>query len=50
DTTGRSLEALDSLFQRPWYTVYRVAYPSSEAVRVEREDAKLGDAEHVERA
>ncbi|GKZ84046.1 hypothetical protein AnigIFM56816_009365 [Aspergillus niger] len=50
DTTGRSLEALDSLFQRPWYTVYRVAYPSSEAVQVEREDAKLGDAEHVERA
>ncbi|PWY71423.1 hypothetical protein BO83DRAFT_399663 [Aspergillus eucalypticola CBS 122712] len=49
DTTGRSLEALDSLFQRPWYTVYRVAYPSSEAVRVEREDAKLG-VEHVERA
>ncbi|EHA25881.1 hypothetical protein ASPNIDRAFT_128882 [Aspergillus niger ATCC 1015] len=40
DTTGRSLEALDSLFQRPWYTVYRVAYPSSEAVQVEREDAK----------
>ncbi|KAL4898358.1 general substrate transporter [Aspergillus ambiguus] len=40
DTTGRSLEALDSLFQRPWYTVYKVAYPSRDDILVERCDTK----------
>ncbi|OJK01722.1 hypothetical protein ASPACDRAFT_51486 [Aspergillus aculeatus ATCC 16872] len=32
DTTGRSLESLDSLFQRPWYKVYRVAYAKNDNV------------------
>ncbi|KAL5356277.1 hypothetical protein BJX96DRAFT_186231 [Aspergillus floccosus] len=53
DTTGRSLEALDSLFQRPWYTVHEVAYPSRDAIQVERYDAKTTAgprAEHVETA
>ncbi|RAL14665.1 general substrate transporter [Aspergillus homomorphus CBS 101889] len=30
DTTGRSLESLDGLFQRPWYTVYQVAYAKND--------------------
>ncbi|KUL81531.1 hypothetical protein ZTR_10436 [Talaromyces verruculosus] len=29
DTIGRSIKALDSLFQRPWYTAWRMAYPTS---------------------
>ncbi|RAH52265.1 sugar transporter [Aspergillus piperis CBS 112811] len=35
DTTGRSLEALDGLFQRPWYTVYQVAYAKKEDEEIE---------------
>ncbi|PWY94335.1 general substrate transporter [Aspergillus sclerotioniger CBS 115572] len=35
DTTGRSLEALDGLFQRPWYTVYQVAYAKEEDEELE---------------
>ena len=27
ETAGRSLESMDSLFERPWYTVWKVAYP-----------------------
>ncbi|KAE8381742.1 hypothetical protein BDV26DRAFT_301015 [Aspergillus bertholletiae] len=53
DTTGRSLEELDDLFQRPWYTVYRVAYPPGEDVRAERLGDKVlagGTFKHVERA
>jgi hypothetical protein len=50
DTTGRSLEALDSLFQRPWYTVYQVAYADSEDIQIERLDkVELGtQTQHVE--
>ncbi|KAL4888039.1 general substrate transporter [Aspergillus ambiguus] len=47
DTTGRSLEALDSLFQRPWYTVYQVAYPSRDAVQVERPIKSKKLAAHI---
>ncbi|KAL2795271.1 hypothetical protein BJX66DRAFT_350656 [Aspergillus keveii] len=36
DTTGRSLEALDALFERPWYTVHKVAYASKHDIRIER--------------
>ncbi|GKZ33074.1 hypothetical protein AbraIFM66950_002849 [Aspergillus brasiliensis] len=35
DTTGRSLEALDGLFERPWYTVYQVAYAKEEDEEIE---------------
>ncbi|KAL4876985.1 hypothetical protein BJY04DRAFT_231142 [Aspergillus karnatakaensis] len=35
DTTGRSLEALDQLFDRPWYTVYQVAYASKDDIKIE---------------
>lgn len=51
ETAGRSLESMDSLFQRPWYTVFQVAYPRSEdlvALRFvqDEKDAVLdGDAE-----
>ncbi|GME50552.1 Sugar and other transporter [Neofusicoccum parvum] len=62
DTTGRSLESLDGLFQRPWYTVYKVAYPSPEEMRIEGrntkvledppkgglENTKIGEAEMIE--
>lgn len=30
ETAGRSLESMDKLFQRPWYTVRKIAYPTSE--------------------
>ncbi|KAJ5127034.1 hypothetical protein N7448_007813 [Penicillium atrosanguineum] len=52
DTTGRSLEALDSLFQRPWYTVYKVAYPKHEGLQIELfEKGELAPkAEHYESA
>ncbi|KAE8167669.1 hypothetical protein BDV40DRAFT_312124 [Aspergillus tamarii] len=53
DTTGRSLEELDSLFQRPWYTVYQVAYPSRDEIQVERLEDKLsadGTSKHIEEA
>ncbi|PWY67156.1 general substrate transporter [Aspergillus heteromorphus CBS 117.55] len=35
DTTGRSLEALDGLFQRPWYRVYEVAYAKDDETAME---------------
>ncbi|RJE20362.1 Sugar and other transporter [Aspergillus sclerotialis] len=53
DTTGRSLEALDSLFQRPWYTVYQVAYSSRDDIQVEQYEEKttaIAEARHVETA
>ncbi|KAJ5812476.1 hypothetical protein N7474_008777 [Penicillium riverlandense] len=52
DTTGRSLEALDSLFQMPWYTVHKVAYPNHEEVQIEQLDkgGLAAEAEHVESA
>ncbi|GJC79071.1 quinate permease [Colletotrichum liriopes] len=30
ETSGRSLESMESLFSRPWYTVHKVAYPKAE--------------------
>ncbi|KAK1598266.1 general substrate transporter [Colletotrichum navitas] len=30
ETSGRSLESMESLFNRPWYTVHKVAYPKRE--------------------
>lgn len=30
ETSGRSLESMENLFNRPWYTVYKIAYPKAE--------------------
>ncbi|KXH41311.1 hypothetical protein CSAL01_02791 [Colletotrichum salicis] len=30
ETSGRSLESMEPLFSRPWYTVHKVAYPKAE--------------------
>lgn len=30
ETAGRSLESMDRIFERPWYTVHKVAYPTGE--------------------
>ncbi|KAI9040625.1 putative transporter [Aspergillus affinis] len=52
DTTGRSIEELDKLFQRPWYTVYKVAYPTRDEIQVSSVNEKAiteGRAEYVER-
>lgn len=59
ETSGRSLESMDSLFERPWYTVHKVAYPTMDdlkpAVRaLIEEDGKdvesvTHKSEHVER-
>lgn len=45
------MENLDSLFQRPWYTVYKVAYPSHghDSGLDEEEDLKI-NSKHVEQA
>lgn len=32
ETAGRSWESLDALFQRPLYTIWKVAYPTDEYV------------------
>lgn len=32
ETAGRSLESMDSLFERPLYTIYKVAYPTKDEV------------------
>lgn len=47
ETSGRSLESMDSLFERPWYTVHKVAYASADDGRPEywSNDAKLGETE-----
>ena len=33
ETAERSLESMDSLFERPWYTVHKVAYPTEDDVK-----------------
>ena len=44
ETAGRSLESLDALFERPWYTVRRVAYPNEEDLKQQhRDEDKLQD-------
>ncbi|KAL4908665.1 hypothetical protein BDW74DRAFT_188571 [Aspergillus multicolor] len=51
DTTGRSLEALDKLFERPWYTMHKVAYASKDDLQVEGPGGNLKEkvgAEHLE--
>ncbi|KAK1466139.1 hypothetical protein CCUS01_07487 [Colletotrichum cuscutae] len=46
ETSGRSLESMENLFNRPWYTVYKVAYPKAEdlaARPVVRQDNDKGE-------
>ncbi|KAL3464483.1 hypothetical protein BJX64DRAFT_275699 [Aspergillus heterothallicus] len=55
DTTGRSLEALDALFERPWYTVHKVAYASKDDIQIETVGKDVGKpsegaSEHLESA
>jgi len=47
ETSGRSLESKDGLFERPWYTVHKVAYANADDERLEyiSSDAKLGKME-----
>jgi hypothetical protein len=33
ETSGRSLESMDKLFERPWYTVYKIAYPTADDLK-----------------
>ncbi|CAH0043648.1 unnamed protein product [Clonostachys solani] len=52
ETSGRSLESMDKLFERPWYTVYKVAYPTPDDlnphVRAQLENLKdLKDTDSV---
>lgn len=55
ETSGRSLESMDKLFERPWYTVYKVAYPTADDlkphIRTQLEDLKDADSvnsKHIE--
>ena len=46
------MEALDRLFQRPWYTVHKIAYANKDDMQIEstnKADVKLG-SEHLELA
>ncbi len=40
ETAGRSLEGMDKLFEQPWYTVHKVAYPRTEDLKPELRDEK----------
>lgn len=40
ETAGRSLESMDKLFDRPWYTVHKVAYPTAEDMKMELRPAE----------
>jgi hypothetical protein len=58
ETSGRSLESMDKLFERPWYSVRKIAYPTPDdlkpAVRALIEDDKkdhesvISESNHVE--
>jgi hypothetical protein len=57
ETAGRSLESMDMLFDRPWYTVHKVAYPSPEDMKmgIRQRDIDIKDNEsavskHVEQS
>lgn len=55
ETAGRSLESMDKLFDRPWYSVHKIAYPTADDMRVELRDeddtkqAELASTDFVER-
>jgi hypothetical protein len=50
ETAGRSLESMDKLFERPWYTVRKIAYPTSEDLQDggarDMESKGIDDDEH----
>ena len=52
ETAGRSLEQLDSLFERPLYTIWKVAYPTDSDVLLEvmlsEKDGEVSEAQYVE--
>lgn len=41
ETAGRSLESMDKLFDRPWYTVHKVAYPTPDDLKMELRPAEV---------
>jgi sugar porter (SP) family MFS transporter len=45
ETSGRSLESMDALFDRPWYTVHKAAYPRQEDLSTPNGNAILSDDE-----
>ncbi|KAH7031697.1 general substrate transporter [Microdochium trichocladiopsis] len=58
ETSGRSLESMDKLFDHPWYKVHKIAYPTAEDLKpaarreLEPESKNLeeaGMADHAER-
>jgi hypothetical protein len=48
ETAGRSLESLDALFERPWYTVRRVAYPNEEDLKPQHRDEDKLQEDRIE--
>ena len=40
ETAGRSLESMDKLFEQPWYTVHKTAYPKLEDLKAEVRNQK----------
>lgn len=40
ETAGRSLESMDTLFEQPWYTVHKIAYPKLEDLKAEVRNRK----------
>jgi sugar porter (SP) family MFS transporter len=40
ETAGRSLESMDKLFEQPWYTVHKIAYPKLEDLKAEVRNRK----------
>ncbi|KAF3043808.1 hypothetical protein E8E12_010463 [Didymella heteroderae] len=48
ETAGRSLESMDALFERPWYTVRRVAYADLDGSSGTVQDYEKDDVEKLE--
>ncbi|RGP79807.1 hypothetical protein FLONG3_2121 [Fusarium longipes] len=56
ETSGRSLESMDKLFERPWYTVHKIAYPTvddlkpqaREILEPDMKDQESVGSKHVE--
>ncbi|KAF3011184.1 hypothetical protein E8E13_011575 [Curvularia kusanoi] len=48
ETAGRSLESMDALFERPWYTVRRVAYPDQEDLKFQHVDSDKLQEDRIE--
>lgn len=48
ETSGRSLESMDRLFQRPWYTVFKVAYPRPEDLAASQYSRQENDSDGID--